>query len=124
MEKAIQLYESAVKLNNSGAMNSLAICYKNGQLVEQSMEKAIQLYESAVKLNNSNVMYNLAMCYQKGRGMEKIIKLHLIYLVKQLKKAIVMQCISVFFLFLMGLVFKEILKIQFLSFKWHEIIIP
>jgi tetratricopeptide (TPR) repeat protein len=113
-----------VKLNNSDAMNSLAISYKNGQGVEQNMEKAIQLYESAVKLNNSDAMNNLAICYKKGRGIEKNYQIAFDLFRQATKKAIVMQCIDVFSLFLMRLVFKEILKIQFLSFKWHVIINP
>jgi TPR repeat protein len=41
MEKAIQIFESAAKLNNPIAMTNLAVCYKNREGVEQNMKKAI-----------------------------------------------------------------------------------
>ena len=67
-EKAIELYEKAIELGNSHAMNNLAYKYKNGMGVEENYEKAIELYEKAIQLGNTSAMINLGFMYQYGNG--------------------------------------------------------
>ena len=68
---AISLYEKAVNLGNSKAMNNLANCYKNGEGVEKDINYAIELHEKAMNLGNSNAMYNLSLCYEFNKNIEK-----------------------------------------------------
>ena len=62
-EKAIELYEKAIELGNSIAMNNLGNIYKSGTLVKQDYEKAIELYEKAIELGDNDAIYNLGIIY-------------------------------------------------------------
>ena len=62
-QKAIDLYEQAIKLKNPNAMNNLALMYASGKGVETNYQKAINLYEQAIDLNDANAMHNLADMY-------------------------------------------------------------
>ena len=67
-EKAKELYERAIALNNASAMNNLAYMYEHGNGVLQDHYKAIKLYERAIALNNASAMCNLANMYRYGEG--------------------------------------------------------
>lgn len=66
--EAIRLYQEAVQLGNSTAMNNLAYMYQRGQGVEVDYDKAIKLYQAAIELNNTAAMDNLAYMYINGQG--------------------------------------------------------
>jgi len=75
-KKTIELYNISIKLNNSNAMNSLAVMYENGDGIEQNIMKAIELYEQAIKLNNSLAMTNLGNLYYCDKKYNDAIKLY------------------------------------------------
>jgi len=68
---AIKLFQRAINLNNSMAMNCLAYCYKNGNGVQKDIDNAIKLFQKAIELNNSDAMFNLAICYEDGNGVDQ-----------------------------------------------------
>ena len=70
-QKAIELYEKAIELGNSWAMNNLGVMYDKGEGVEQDYQKAKELYEKAIKLGNSQAMNNLGIMYDKGNGVNQ-----------------------------------------------------
>jgi TPR repeat protein len=53
-------------------MNSLAICYENGEGAEKNLENAFYWYQKAAENDNIVAMYNLAICYENGDGTERI----------------------------------------------------
>ena len=50
--KAVELYQKACDLGDSGAFNNLGVMYKNGFGVNQDKQKALQLYKKACDLGN------------------------------------------------------------------------
>ena len=83
-DKAIELYNKAIELNNSYAMNNLAYMYEHGKGVKQDYNKAIELYNKAIELNNPYAMNNLAYMYKMVKELNKIIIKQLNYIIKQL----------------------------------------
>jgi tetratricopeptide (TPR) repeat protein len=70
-ESAIPLYQQAITLGNSSAMNNLAYMYYKGQGMpdeKPDYESAIPLYKQAIALGNSSAMNNLAYMYYEGQG--------------------------------------------------------
>jgi len=61
MTKAIKLYTSSANQGNSDAQNNLAVCYQNGDGVEEDMNKAIKLYTLSANQGNSKAQNNLAV---------------------------------------------------------------
>lgn len=57
------LYEEAVELGDSNAMNSLAFMYSSGKGCEQNHVAAFAFYDRAIALGNSVAMTNLAYIY-------------------------------------------------------------
>ena len=60
-KKAKELYETAINLNNSAAMNNLGYMYQNGEGVEQDINKAKEWYEKGLSLGCISSIINLAM---------------------------------------------------------------
>lgn len=58
-QKAVELYEKAVKLGDSSAMYNLAYCYENGTGVEKNLQKAVELYFRAYEKNHKNAKTRL-----------------------------------------------------------------
>jgi TPR repeat protein len=58
--KALDLYNRAIDLGHSGAINNLGFMYHRGQGIPRDFDKAIGLYRQAINLNNSTAMHNLA----------------------------------------------------------------
>ena len=74
-KKAIELYEKAVKLNNSCAMINLAHMYKQGYgMIFKNYKKSKKLYKMAIKLDNSMAMAHLACMYRYGEGVKRDFK--------------------------------------------------
>ena len=52
-------------------MNSLAICYENGEETEKSLGKAFYWYQKAAENGFIEAQYDLASLYQEGKEIEK-----------------------------------------------------
>ena len=66
-EKATELYEKLVEINDSSAMNNIAWIYlRESTGIEKTPQKTIELFQKAAKLKNPNSMYILATFYQNG----------------------------------------------------------
>src|SRR4030065_697958 len=72
ISKAIELFEQAIKLGDSKAMNALAIIYEN----KGNNSKSIELYEQAIKLGDSYAMTNLATICLTDNNTPKAIELY------------------------------------------------
>ena len=60
IEKAIDLFNKAIEVGNSSAMNSLALIYQYGDDgVKKDLEKARILFQKAIDLGNNNASENL-----------------------------------------------------------------
>ena len=66
--KAIELYERAILLGNTVAMNNRAIMHQNGQGGAVNFTKAIELYERAILLGNTVAMFMRAEMHRIGQG--------------------------------------------------------
>ena len=69
-EKAIQCLNSAVELDDTEAMLTLAYFYSNGIAFEQSDEKSNILNFKAFDLGSPKAAYNLGISFERGRGVE------------------------------------------------------
>lgn len=67
---AIELYQSAIKENNTLAMNSLGDMYLEGWGVKQDYKEAKKLYTQAKKLGSLLSLINLGIMYKNGKGVE------------------------------------------------------
>lgn len=70
INKAKELYEEGIKLDNSYAMVRLGILYGEGMLDVNDRDKEKGLYEMAEKLGNHMAMNNLGRMYEKGESGE------------------------------------------------------
>jgi len=71
VQKAVELYQEAVKQKNVFAYVSLGLCYKKGIGVEKNIPKAIELFQRAAEQKNAHGQYNLGLCYEKGIGVKQ-----------------------------------------------------
>jgi TPR repeat protein len=71
---AFELYNRGVELNDSNAMNNLAMMYKNGVYVNIDIEEACKLLQQSIKLGNSTAMFNLGLMYE-----QKLIKNYFLF---------------------------------------------
>ncbi|WP_193392657.1 tetratricopeptide repeat protein, partial [Legionella spiritensis] len=62
--EAIRLYEMAIALDDSGAMNNRAFMHEKGQGGPVNYPEAIRLYEMANRLGNSSAKLNLNNIYR------------------------------------------------------------
>ncbi|RIA78640.1 hypothetical protein C1645_842787 [Glomus cerebriforme] len=58
-------------MDQTDAMNNLAIFYENGFGTEENLEKAFYWYQKAAENGNSDAMCNLAIFYENGFGTEE-----------------------------------------------------
>jgi uncharacterized protein len=63
LELANHYYQKAADLGESQGMNNLAVAYRDGDGVKQSLSRAIELFEQAEKLNNDQAANNLGKIY-------------------------------------------------------------
>lgn len=66
--------DELVKLAEEGnpkAQVNLALCYGNGNGVEQNYSEGVKWLEKAVEQNDPEAMYWLSLAYNKGTGVEK-----------------------------------------------------
>ena len=73
-QKAITYYQQAVDCGHAGAMNNLAVCYKEGDGVSKDLKKAFELFLKAANLNNGHAYLNLARAYTYGQGTQVSLK--------------------------------------------------
>jgi tetratricopeptide (TPR) repeat protein len=71
VNKAVELFNQAIKFEVSEAMNQLANVYNAGKGVKKDYAKAIELYNQAIKLNDAYAMHNLATMYAEGKGIRQ-----------------------------------------------------
>ena len=71
VQKAVELYQEAVKQGNVSAYASLGLCYKNGIGVERYLQKAVELFQKAAKQKHAYGQYNLGWCYEEGIGVKQ-----------------------------------------------------
>lgn len=69
--KAIELYEKAVKLNNTTAMFNLGICYQNGEGVVKNFPKAFDLFKSASNIGDFDSTFQCYLFLSRGIGIER-----------------------------------------------------
>lgn len=69
--ESFELYERAIKLNNTIAMINMSHILLNGTIVEQNITKGIKLLHDAIKLRNTNAMFILAHYYIQGKFVPK-----------------------------------------------------
>ena len=60
-EKAVELYQLAIKGGNIDALNNLGICFEYGKGVEQNNEKALELYKKGKEQNHRDATVNYAI---------------------------------------------------------------
>lgn len=65
-DKAIKLYNKAIKSGNTSALNSMGILYQNGDGVEEDINKALEYYVKAAELGEVNAMINAGIIYENG----------------------------------------------------------
>jgi len=77
---ASMLWEKAVAQGDPDAMYNLALLYKDGQGVVQSVEKEIELYTLAAEQGYAKALFNLGCMYRDGQGVvqsfEKSVELY------------------------------------------------
>ena len=64
------LLEKAIS-GDAESQYQLALCYRNGEGVEQSNEEAAKWYRFAAEQGDSIAQYNLGNCYENGEGVEQ-----------------------------------------------------
>jgi TPR repeat protein len=87
---ATELFEMAIKLENSDAMINLAIMHSNGQCGKVNYTKAKDLLEKAINLGNSRALFPCALMYMEGQGAKKDYK-HAFELFEQYKQAMSLE---------------------------------
>ena len=70
-DKAMELYEIAIKKGNKHAIHNLACMYENPQNVSHNFNKARELFEMSVNKGNSYSVTSLAQMYSKGKGVDQ-----------------------------------------------------
>ena len=69
--KAVELYQKAADLGDSGACYNLGLMYNEGLGVNQNYNKAVELYQKACDLGNDDACYNLGNMYCNGQGVNQ-----------------------------------------------------
>ena len=67
-KKAAKLYERAVDLGDTTAMNNLGAAYMTGKGVKIDKKKAVKYYQMASEKDLALAQYNLGTCFYKGNG--------------------------------------------------------
>ena len=67
----MQWRKKSAKHGNADAQYDLALCYENGEGVEQNSEKAVEWYTKAAEQGHDKAQFNLAVCYGNGEGVEQ-----------------------------------------------------
>ncbi|POG63784.1 hypothetical protein GLOIN_2v1757210, partial [Rhizophagus irregularis DAOM 181602=DAOM 197198] len=70
-KECINSLKRSAENGDKNAMNSLAICYKNGKGTEKNLKKSFHWYQKAAENDDKNAMNSLAICYENGEGTEK-----------------------------------------------------
>jgi hypothetical protein len=68
------LYRAAAEQGNADALNSLGLCYANGQGVKKDECEAYKLYRKSSDGGNASAMGNLSICYARGSGVKRNLK--------------------------------------------------
>ena len=73
LERAFYWYNRAASLGDNIAKSNLALCYLNGEGIEQDYKQAVKLMEEicAGDYEDSMIQYELGKCYFKGIGVDK-----------------------------------------------------
>ena len=82
IEKAISIYEEAIEIGSTYAMNYLASLYFYGNGIKKNYRKAVSLFQRAADLNDCYGIFNLGICYYQGYGIDCNPKKAMIYLLK------------------------------------------
>ena len=70
-QKAVELYNEAIKRGSFEAYVTLGRCHENGTGVEKNGAKAVELYKQAAEKEVTDAYAALARCYEQGVGVEK-----------------------------------------------------
>ncbi|MAI60965.1 MAG: hypothetical protein CBB87_00560 [Micavibrio sp. TMED27] len=71
LKESIRWYKMAIEHDNTNAMNSLALIYKNEKGEYKKIEEAITLLTKAALLGNDRAAYNLGLVYIRGDNVDK-----------------------------------------------------
>lgn len=71
-KRQMEFLQQAVDLNDSSAMNRLALIYSAG--VQKDLGRAISLYQKASNLGDNLASVELGRCYRNGTGVDKDLK--------------------------------------------------
>lgn len=66
--EAFKWYKKAAEAGNKYSMNSLGLCYLNGNGTQKNEYEAAKWFEKAYKVGYSYGAFNLANCYANGEG--------------------------------------------------------
>lgn len=70
----IEYYRKSAEQEYSWGEYNLAVCYEDGDGVEQNLDAAVRFYNLAAENGNSYALNNLGRLYQNGKGVKKDIK--------------------------------------------------
>ena len=70
-KKAVLYFRIAAQQGDANAQFNLALCYSQGQGVEQDQSEAARWYRKAAEQGDAKAQYNLARCYEHGKGVEQ-----------------------------------------------------
>lgn len=76
-EKAIHLYQEAIKLGCTKSINGLASMYRDGREIPVNYDQAIEYYQQGIQLKNRGSLIGLAVTYKKMGNSRKAIKYYL-----------------------------------------------
>jgi TPR repeat protein len=67
-KNAIKYYELSSTSEHPGALNNLAVCYRNGNYVTKNVATGIMLYQMSARLGDAMAKNTLAILYEQGQG--------------------------------------------------------
>ncbi|MBQ7422856.1 MAG: sel1 repeat family protein [Prevotella sp.] len=74
VEKALELYNRLILMQDTATMMLLAHIYEDGKFVKRDYQKALSYYEKAAEARNVEAMYQIATYYHDGKGMRADLK--------------------------------------------------